>query len=63
MAFREENVKERVAFLGQEPEQLRSERGAALYDRLQSLGLTHGQFFRALGTNLEDYCAQEFGST
>jgi hypothetical protein len=32
-----------------------------LYDELDNLGLTHGQFFRAAGTNVQDYCAQEFG--
>ncbi|HIJ74647.1 MAG TPA: hypothetical protein HPP83_11155 [Candidatus Hydrogenedentes bacterium] len=61
MAFRDEKVRDRVTFLGQAPEQLRELRGGALYDRLQALGLTHGQFFRALGTNLQEYCAQEFG--
>ncbi len=61
MAYREDTVKERLTFLSQEPAGLRTIRGHALYDRLQSLGLTHSQFFRALGTNVQDYCAEEFG--
>ncbi|MFO7974863.1 MAG: hypothetical protein R6V12_09540 [Candidatus Hydrogenedentota bacterium] len=61
MAYRDDMVKERVAFLSQEPESLRQVRGAELYETLQSLGLSHGQYFRALGTNVRDYCAQEFG--
>lgn len=55
-------VKEQVQFLGQKPEQLRQIRGAGLYEHLKALGLNHGHFFRALGTNIEDYCAQEFGA-
>ncbi len=61
MAYCDEMVKERVAFLGQNKERLHQTRGRDLYDTLQSLGLTHGQFFRALDTNVRDYCAQEFG--
>jgi hypothetical protein len=54
-------MRERVRFLSQEPAALRSVRGQALYDTLQSLGLTHQHYFRALDTTLPDYCAQEFG--
>lgn len=54
-------VKERVKFLSQEPERLRGMRGRELHEALGQLGLTHSQFFRALGTNVQDYCAQEFG--
>lgn len=61
MKYRDSLVRERVDFLKQEPAQLRSVRGRELYDTLQSLGLSHGQFFRALGTDVQDYCAQEFG--
>ncbi len=61
MAYRDDMVKERVAFLSQEPEKLWQVRGSGLYEALQSLGLSHGQYFRALGTNVRDYCAQEFG--
>lgn len=61
MAVSEDAVRERVAFLSQEPTRLREFRGQRLYETLGSLGLTHEQYFRALGTNLEDYCAQEFG--
>ncbi len=56
-----ERMKERVAFLGQEPERLRQVRGRELYETLNTLGLSHGQYFRALGTNAADYCAAEFG--
>lgn len=61
MAYQDGIVKERLAFLSQEPAQLGTIRGRALYETLGQLGLTHGQFFRALGTNLQDYCAKEFG--
>ncbi|HEO70636.1 MAG TPA: hypothetical protein ENN80_05185 [Candidatus Hydrogenedentes bacterium] len=61
MMYRDGVVKERVTFLGQEPDRLRQVRGHALYETLQSLGLSHGHFFRALNTNVQDYCAQEFG--
>lgn len=61
MAYQDGIVKERLQFLSQAPEQLRAVRGRELYESLMQLGLTHGQFFRALGTNAQDYCAQEFG--
>ena len=61
MAVSDDRVKERVGFLSQEPSRLHEFRGQDLYETLGTLGLSHGQFFRALGTNLEDYCAQEFG--
>jgi hypothetical protein len=61
MVYQDGVVKERVKFLSQEPERLRAVRGRELYETLGQLGLGHGQFFRALGTNLQDYCAQEFG--
>jgi len=61
MAYQDSAVKERVRFLSQDGERLRQVRGRELYDTLQTLGLTHGQFFRALDTNVQDYCAQEFG--
>lgn len=61
MAYRDDLVKERVAFLSQEPERLRGLRGSELYESLKSFGLTYKQYFRALGTNVTDYCAQEFG--
>jgi len=54
-------TQERVRFLAQEPAKLRQLRGQALYETLSALGLTHQHYFRALGTNLEEYCAQEFG--
>ena len=61
MAYRDEMVRERVAFLSRDAGQLREMRGRDLYETLGSLGLTHGQFMRALDTNVRDYCAQEFG--
>lgn len=54
-------MKERISFLSQEPERLRQVKGHGLYETLESLGLTHTHYFRALGTNVADYCAQEFG--
>ncbi len=61
MAVSDDLVKERVGFLSQEAGRLREFRGQQLYETLGTLGLSHGQYFRALDTNLEDYCAQEFG--
>ncbi|MBX7259071.1 MAG: phage major capsid protein [Candidatus Hydrogenedentes bacterium] len=61
MPYRDDTVRERIAFLSQEPDRLRQVRGRDLYDQLGTLGLTHTQFFRALGVNVADYCAQEFG--
>jgi hypothetical protein len=61
MAYCNDNVKDRVSFLSQDADHLRGMRGYELYETLQSLGLSHGQFFRALDSNTEDYCAQEFG--
>lgn len=61
MAYTADMVKERIAFLGQSPERLRQVRGETLFHNLEALGLTHQQYFRALDTNLADYCAQEFG--
>ncbi len=61
MVYGDHMVKERVAFLSQEPDRLRAVKGRGLYETLGSLGLSHAQYFRALGTNVSDYCAQEFG--
>ena len=61
MVYQDGIVKERVKFLSQDSERLRSIRGRELYETLGQLGLTYGQFYRALGTNVQDYCAQEFG--
>ena len=61
MSQRDDLVKEQVAFLSRTPEQLRAMRGRELYDTLAGLDLTHGQYFRALDTTLDDYCAREFG--
>lgn len=61
MSQRDELVKEQVAFLSRAPEQLQALRGRDLYETLSGLDLTHGQYFRALDTTLDDYCAKEFG--
>lgn len=61
MTYENGSVKERVSFLSQEPDKLRQVRGQELYETLGSLGLSHGHFFRALNSNVSDYCAQEFG--
>jgi hypothetical protein len=61
MAVMDGLIRERMRFLGQEKERLRAVRGQGLYEALNGLGLTHAHFFKALGTNVEDYCAQEFG--
>jgi len=61
MGYQEGIVRERLKFLSQDPDRLAAIRGHELYESLGQLGLTHGQFFRALGTNVQDYCAQEFG--
>ncbi len=54
-------IRPQVEFLRQEPDTLRALRGRELYDTLSELGLTHTQYFRALDTNVTEYCAQEFG--
>ncbi len=61
MTYRDERLRERAAFLAQDPDRLRQTRGRELYEHLNLLGISYGQFFRALGTSLNDYCAQEFG--
>ena len=61
MVICEDRVKERVGFLSQDPTRLKECRGQGLYEQLNSLGLTHSQFFKALGTGAEEYCAKEFG--
>jgi len=61
MVFATDTVKARLDFLSQDADKLRQVRGRELYDALNALGLTHGQFFRALGTSVSDYCAREFG--
>lgn len=60
MAIYDDTLKERVSFLSQDKDRLRQIRGRDLYDTLYSLGLTYGQYFRALDTDVDDYCAQEF---
>ena len=54
-------IEKRVAFLGRPPEELRAVRGRDLYETLQSLGLGHGVYFKAVGTTADQYCAEEFG--
>ena len=61
MAYQNGVMKERLRFLSQDADRLSGVRGAELYETLGQLGLSYGQFFRAVGTNMQDYCAQEFG--
>jgi HK97 family phage major capsid protein len=61
MHHQDGTIKERVPFLAQEPDALRGIRGRDLYEQLNNLGLTHNQYFRAMDTNVQEYCAQEFG--
>lgn len=61
MAYQDGVVRERLAFLSQDPARLKGIRGHELYESLDRFGLTHTQYFRALGTNVQEYCAQEFG--
>jgi hypothetical protein len=56
-----ERAAERIGFLSQEPEQLRSIKGERLYETLRSFGIPYSAYFRAADTNLEEYCAEEFG--
>ena len=61
MSQRDALMQEQMRFLSQDTDRLAALRGRELYDTLEGLDLTHGQFFRALDTNLDDYCAKEFG--
>ncbi|HNR29711.1 MAG TPA: hypothetical protein PKI11_02380 [Candidatus Hydrogenedentes bacterium] len=61
MAYHDGLIRERVAFLGQPADKLEAVRGQQLYDTLQALGITHRHYFQALGVNVQDYCAREFG--
>ena len=65
MAYRDDTFCERSdwRFLGQEPDRLAAgAREGTCMTRWAVVGpVAHGQFFRALGTNVQDYCAQEFG--
>ncbi len=61
MVYDSSLMKDQARFLTQPQETLRAMRGRELYETLGSLGLNHTHYFRALGTNVQDYCAQEFG--
>ncbi|HDP34130.1 MAG TPA: hypothetical protein ENN29_03355 [Candidatus Hydrogenedentes bacterium] len=61
MSQRDALMQEQMRFLSQDNDRLAALRGRALYETLEGLDLTHGQFFRALDTSLDDYCAKEFG--
>lgn len=61
MSQRDALMQEQMRFLSQDTDRLATLRGRDLYDTLEGLDLTHGQYFRALDTNLDDYCAKEFG--
>lgn len=55
-------MKEQVHFLGQDKESLAALRGRDLYESLSQLNLSHGQYFRALDTTLDEYCREAFGA-
>ena len=50
-----------MEFLSQDPATLRGMRGGELKDTLDHLDLGYGAFFKAADTNIEQYCAEEFG--
>jgi len=50
-----------MEFLGQDPATLQAVRGRELHETLDHLGLNYGAFFKAVGTSIEQYCADEFG--
>ncbi len=52
---------EQIQFLSQPREKLLGLKGRDLYETLGNLGLTHTQYFKAVGTSIEEYCAKEFG--
>lgn len=61
MAMSGTKLSEQIQFLSQPREKLLGLKGRDLYETLSSLGLTHTQYFKALGASLEEYCAREFG--
>ncbi len=54
-------TKDRIEFLSRCPQELRKLQGEGLYEQLRMLGISHGQYFKASGTTVEDYCSEEFG--
>ncbi len=61
MVSTQTKLTEQMKFLSQPKDKLLTLRGKDLYETLNNLGLTHSHFFRALGTDIEEYCAREFG--
>lgn len=61
MIKNESKLAEQIRFLSQPKDKLLSIKGRELYEILHSLGLSYTQYFRALDTTLEEYCAREFG--
>lgn len=57
----ESQLSRQMEFLSQEPGSLRGVRGRELRDSLEHLGLGYGAYFKAAGTSLDQYCAEEFG--
>jgi hypothetical protein len=50
-----------MSFLSQDPATLRSVRGRELRETLDHMDLGYNAFFKAAGTSIEQYCAEEFG--
>ncbi len=61
MVSTQTKLTEQMRFLSQPREKLLALRGKELYETLNALGLTHTQYFRAIGMDIEEYCAREFG--
>jgi len=57
----ESQLSKQMEFLSQEQGALRGVRGRELRDTLGHLGLGYGAYFKAAGTSLDQYCAEEFG--
>ena len=57
----ESQLSRQMEFLSQEPGSLRGVRGRELRETLEHLGLGYGAYFKAAGTSLDQYCAEEFG--
>jgi len=61
MMAKESLLSRQMEFLSQDPGSLRGIRGRDLHDTIDHLGLNYGAFFKACGTSVEQYCAEEFG--
>ncbi len=57
----ENQLSRQMEFVSLEPGSLRGVRGRELLDSREHLGLGYGADFKAAGTSLDQYCAEEFG--